>query len=188
MQGSDKMSLISEQSKNLIAEVIEMSKLKENDILVIGCSSSEVGGDSMGTNSNYETACEIFNAVYPLIKEKRIFLAIQCCEHLNRAIIVEEECAKMYGCEIVNVKPQPKAGGSFATCGYENFKSPVAVEFIKADAGIDIGGVLIGMHIKHVAVPLKIQTRHIGKAHVTAARHRAKFIGGQRAFYNNDLM
>lgn len=182
------MTDLSLESKKLIREVIEAARLTKNDIIAIGCSSSEVNGDRMGTNSNVETANEIFNAIYPILKEKGIFLAAQCCEHLNRAVIVEKECARMYGLEEVNVMPRPKAGGSFATAAYAAFDAPVAVERIQADAGIDIGGVLIGMQVKHVAVPLKLEVRKIGQANVTAARHRAKFIGGERAVYNPDLL
>ncbi|MCC8023091.1 MAG: TIGR01440 family protein, partial [Clostridiales bacterium] len=160
----------------------------QHDIYVVGCSSSEAGGARMGTASDEALAAEIFRAVYPVLKERDIFLGAQCCEHLNRAIIVEEACAKLYGLEQVNVVPVPKAGGSFATAAYKQFARPVAVETISARAGMDIGGVLIGMHIRHVAVPLKLTRRTIGQAHVTAARSRPKFIGGQRTNYDENLM
>lgn len=137
----------------------------------------------MGTDSNFETAKKIFNVIYPIVKEHRLFLAAQCCEHLNRAIVVEGDYAQAHMLERVSVRPMPKAGGSFATAAYEHFENPIIVESIKANAGIDIGGVLIGMQIKSVAVPLKLKNKHIGKAIVIAARSRPKYIGGERAHY-----
>ncbi len=141
-------------------------------------------GQHIGKGSSTESAKAVFDGIYPLLKEKGIYLAAQCCEHLNRAIIIEKECALNKGFEIVNVVPQPHAGGSFATTAYANFENPVAVEFIKADAGLDIGQTLIGMHLKHVAVPIRLSEKMLGEAVVTAARTRYKFIGGQRAVYN----
>lgn len=176
------------QSEQAVKELIECAKLETGDILVVGCSSSEVGGNKIGTDSSPEIAENIFGGIYPLLKEKGIFLAAQCCEHLNRAIIVEREAAKARNLEIVNVIPQPKAGGSFATAAYKHFDDPVAVEFIKADAGIDIGGTLIGMHLRHVAVPVRLSVKKIGKANITCARTRHKFVGGERAVYNSELM
>ena len=129
----------------------------------------------------------VFSAIYKVACEKGIFLAAQCCEHLNRAVIIEEEYATAHNLEIVNVVPQPKAGGSFATKAYAEFKNAVAVEEIKADAGMDIGDTLIGMHLKDVAVPVRLSTSKIGEAHVVFARTRAKFIGGERAVYDNEL-
>lgn len=177
---------IRKQAKEVTTEICEKAGLKEGQIFVVGCSSSEVCGDTIGTNSNLEVAQEVFSGIYEVLTEKKIYLAAQCCEHLNRAIIVEREAVPF--AEIVNVVPQPKAGGSFGTTAYKTFKNPVAVEEIKADAGIDIGGTLIGMHIKKVAVPVKLQNSKIGNANVIAARSRAKFIGGERAIYNENLM
>ena len=114
------------------------------------------------------------------------YLAAQCCEHLNRAIVVEREAVPF--AEIVNVVPQPKAGGSFGTTAYKTFKNPVVVEEIKADAGIDIGGTLIGMHLKKVAVPVRLENNKLGEALVLAARVRPKYIGGERAVYDDKLM
>ena len=153
---------------------------------MVGCSSSEVCGDKIGTNSNLEVAQAVFKGIYDVLQEKGIYLAAQCCEHLNRAIIVEREAVPFS--DIVNVVPQPKAGGSFGTTAYKTFKQPVAVEEIKADAGIDIGGTLIGMHLKKVAVPLKLDHHTIGHANVLGARVRPKFIGGERAVYDENLM
>lgn len=174
---------IKQESIQAFSELIETAGLNAGDVLVVGCSSSEIVGGTIGKNSSLEAAQAVFSAVYPLVKGKGIFLACQCCEHLNRAIIIEKELAEKKNLEIVNVIPQPKAGGSFATTAYENFKEPVAVEHIKADAGIDIGETLIGMHLKDVAVPVRLKTKKIGEANIICARTRPKYIGGSRAFY-----
>lgn len=175
---------IYEQAKKAAEELCEIAKLKKGDIMVVGCSSSEIAGGTIGKNSSLESAQSAFKGIYEVLSEKGIYLAAQCCEHLNRAIITEREAAKGY--EIVNVVPQPKAGGSFATTAYKNFKDPVALEEIKADAGLDIGGTLIGMHLKRVAVPVRLSIDHIGKAVLLAARTRPKFIGGSRAIYDEN--
>lgn len=173
---------IKEQAGQAVRELCEIAGLQKGSIFVVGCSTSEVCGDKIGTNSNVEAADALVQGVYEVLQEKGIYLAAQCCEHLNRAIVVEREAVPFL--EIVNVIPQPKAGGSFATKTYEILKNPVIVEEIKADAGIDIGATLIGMHIKKVAVPVRLQNHIIGSAQVTAARSRAKFIGGERAVYD----
>mgnify|MGYP003302981273 CR=1 FL=1 len=167
-----------------ISELYTIAKLKAGNIVVVGCSTSEVVGSTIGTNSSFETAGEIFRALHDFAKSKDIYLAIQCCEHLNRAIITEHKAVPFS--EIVNVVPQPKAGGSLATQAYAGFAEPVAVEEIKADAGLDIGFTLIGMHLKKVAVPVRLQNNTIGAATVLAARTRAKYIGGARAMYNEE--
>ena len=154
--------------------------------MVVGCSTSEVLGSKIGTNSNPDVAGEIFKALYGYTKSKGLYLAIQCCEHLNRAIITEREAVPF--AEQVNVIPQPKAGGSLATKAYAGFAEPVAVEEIKADAGLDIGFTLIGMHLKKVAVPLRLENNKIGEATVLAARTRPKFVGGVRAVYDEELL
>ena len=166
-------------------EIISVANLKKGQILVVGCSTSEICGDKIGTNSNLDVAKAVFEGIAAVAEENGIFIAAQCCEHLNRAIIVERDAVPFS--EIVNVVPQPKAGGSLATTAYATFKNPVAVEEIKADAGIDIGGTLIGMHIRKVAVPVRLANNKIGAAHVSAARSRAKFIGGERAHYDESL-
>ena len=177
---------IKEQSAKAVSELLEKAKLKKGDILVVGCSTSEVLGSKIGTNSAPDTAKEIFDGIYGVLKEKGICLAVQCCEHLNRAIVVERAAVK--DAEIVNVVPQKKAGGSLATVAYANLNEPVVVEEIKADAGLDIGDTLIGMHLKKVAVPVRIETNKIGKANVVCARVRPKFIGGIRAIYDENLL
>ena len=174
------------QTKAVMEEMWEKAKLQKGDIFVVGCSTSEVIGAKIGTNSSPEIAEVLFEALYDYAKEKGIYLAIQCCEHLNRAIIVEKEAVP--GAEYVNVVPQPKAGGSLATAAYKRFENPVAVEEIKADAGIDIGFTLIGMHLKKVAVPVRLTHNTIGEATIVAARTRPKFIGGVRAVYDEELL
>ena len=176
---------IKKQTKIIMTDVLAAANLKKGDIFVVGCSSSEIIGEKIGKGSSPEAANAVFSVIYEILDEKGIYLAAQCCEHLNRAIIIEEECAEKYGYEVVNVKPQPKAGGSFATAAYENFKSPVAVEAISAHAGIDIGGTLIGMHLRRVAVPVRASVSKIGEANVLCARTRPKFIGGSRAVYED---
>lgn len=171
-----------------VKELVEVAKLEKGDILVVGCSSSEMLGEKIGSHSSVEAAEAAFEGIYPYLKEKGIYLATQCCEHLNRAIIIEKEAAKAYGYDVVNVVPQPKAGGSFSTTAYKNFKCPVAVENIKAQAGIDIGGTLIGMHLAPVTVPVRLSINKIGMANIICARTRPKFIGGIRAAYNEDLL
>ena len=174
------------QTTALMQELIEKTKLTEGSILVVGCSTSEIVGSKIGTNSSPEAAETVFSAIYECTKKNGIHLAVQCCEHLNRAIITER--AAVHFAEAVNVVPQPKAGGSMATAAYKHFESPVAVEEIKADAGIDIGFTLIGMHLKKVAVPVRLENNKIGEATVIAARSRPKFIGGERAIYDEKLM
>ena len=174
------------QTTAVIKELCDKAGLKRGDIVVVGCSTSEVLGAKIGTNSDPDTAKEIFDALYNFLKERGIYLAIQCCEHLNRAIIIEH--AAVPNAEIVNVVPQPKAGGSLATQAYRGFEEPVAVEEIKADAGIDIGFTLIGMHLKKVAVPVRLENNRIGEAMIVAARTRPKFIGGARAVYDEKFL
>ena len=177
---------LSKECITAIYELIEKAHLKKGDIVVVGCSTSEVLGSKLGTNSSPDTAKVLFESIYGVLKEKGIYLAAQCCEHLNRAIITEKEAVPF--AEYVNVVPQPKAGGSFATEAYNHFECPVAIEEIKADAGIDIGLTLIGMHLKKVAVPVRLSVKTIGEAIVSAARTRPKFIGGERAHYDPELI
>lgn len=174
------------QAAQAVTELLAAAKLKRGDIFLIGCSSSEIKGARIGKGSDIDAAKAVYDGVMPILKEKGIYLAAQCCEHLNRAVIVEKE-ALLPGTEIVNVVPQMHAGGSFAVTVYENAEHPVAVEEIKADAGMDIGDTLIGMHLKKVAVPVRISLKEIGCAHLTCARTRPKFIGGSRAVYDDVL-
>lgn len=180
------MNCVYEQTQAAMAELWEKAKLKAGNLIVVGCSTSEVIGSKIGTNSSPEVAGEIFAALHDYAKSKGLFLAIQCCEHLNRAIITERNAVPF--AEVVNVVPQPKAGGSLATQAYAGFSDPVAVEQIKADAGLDIGLTLIGMHLKQVAVPVRLENNRIGEALVVAARTRPKFVGGVRAVYDPELL
>ncbi len=177
------MESIAKQGIQAFEELIGVAGLTKGQILVVGCSSSEIVGETIGKGSSFEAANELFEAVYPLLKEKGIYLAAKCCEHLNRVLIVERECAEKYGLEPVCVVPYPKAGGSFATAAWRHFEAPVAVEHIRAHAGIDIGGVMVGMHLREVAVPVRLSVQKIGKATILCARTRPKLIGGERAKY-----
>lgn len=168
-------------------ELIALGGLKEGDLLAVGCSSSEIIGQKIGTQSAPEVGKEVAEGILAACTECGVFMAAQCCEHLNRALIVEQAVACRRGYPIVNVLPQPKAGGSFATAAYQLMEQPVAVEHIAAEAGMDIGGTLIGMHLKEVAVPCRLQAKSIGNALLLAARTRPKFIGGERACYNEEL-
>lgn len=178
---------IRNQAENAARELLEAVQLKDGDLVVIGCSSSEISDHRIGSHSSAEIGQTVFSAIYGIFQKNGIYVAAQCCEHLNRALILEQEAAKFYGYEPVNAVPQIKAGGSFATAAYKTFQHPVAVESIQAHAGIDIGDTLIGMHLRPVAVPIRIKTRYIGSAHVVTARTRPKYIGGERAAYDESL-
>ncbi|WP_338471045.1 TIGR01440 family protein [Niallia sp. XMNu-256] len=174
---------IKSQMADILSQFQEQAQLNEKHLLVIGCSTSEVAGNKIGTAGTFEIAEDLFSALQSFQSETGVSLAIQCCEHLNRALVVERETAEKYQYEMVSVIPVQKAGGSFATYAFQHMKDPVMVEFIKADAGIDIGDTFIGMHLKHVAVPLRVLSKSIGNAHVTMAKTRPKLIGGERAVY-----
>lgn len=180
---------IKDSARAAADELCSKAGLSAGDVLVVGCSSSEITGGVIGHASSPEVADAVYAGITEVTEALGIYVAAQCCEHLNRAIIIEKELHTKLPCaERVNVRPMPKAGGSFATAAYNNMKEAVAVEFIKADAGLDIGSTLIGMHLKHVAVPLRLEAKRIGHAYVTAARVRPKFIGGSRAVYEDGLM
>ena len=172
----------------VLDELLEKANLSKGDVLVLGCTTSEVCGKTIGTASSADVAEVIYDVLMPELRTRGIYLAAQCCEHLNRALVVEREVAKAQGLDIVNVIPHAHAGGASATRAYAVFSDPVMVETVRADAGIDIGGTLIGMHLKATAVPVKTAVRTIGDAVVICARTRPKFIGGERAIYNNDLL
>jgi len=174
---------IENSAREAITELFQEAKPQAGQIVVVGCSSSEIVGEKIGKGSTPEVAEAVINGILPVIKKNGLFLAAQCCEHLNRALVLEREAAEKFGLEIVAVVPKPKAGGSFATAAFKAFHDPVLVEHVKAVAGIDIGCTLIGMHLKDVAVPLRLKTNKIGEALVTAAKTRPKFIGGERAQY-----
>ena len=175
-----------DQARQVLEELMEVALLKPGQILVVGCSSSEIDSFKIGSHSSAEIGMAVYTALYQELKPKGIYLAAQCCEHLNRAVILENEALPPWY-DIVNVVPQPKAGGSFATTFYKNAANPVAVEEIKADAGMDIGDTFIGMQLKKVAVPVRLSVKSIGEAHLTCARTRPKFVGGSRAIYDEKL-
>ena len=182
----EELEKIKTDAQEAVLEVLEQARLEKGDIFLIGCSTSEIAGIGIGQGSSMKVAKVLFDAVYPILQERGIDLAVQCCEHLNRAIIIEKRAVKPWQ-EIVNVVPKIHAGSALATTAYQEFDHAVALETIHADAGMDIGDVLIGMHLKHVAVPLRIKVKEIGHAHVTSARTRPKFIGGVRASYDDVL-
>lgn len=175
---------IKEQTREIVTELLETARMEPEQILVVGCSSSEIASYRIGSHSSEEIGQAVFDVIYEETSARGIYLAAQCCEHLNRALILESAAAKLYGYEPVNVVPQLKAGGSFATAAYKGFEHPVAVEHIRAHAGIDIGDTFIGMHLRSVAVPVRTARKEIGGGHVTCARTRLKFIGGSRACYD----
>ena len=177
------MSEIYNQAKAIAEELVEAANLKKGKLVVIGCSTSEIIGERIGTSGTTDVANELVKAFFEVFFDKGIQIAAQCCEHLNRALVVERETAEKYNYEIVSVVPHPHAGGSFGTCVYHAMKDPVMVEEIKADAGIDIGNTLIGMHLKRVAIPLRLKNNKIGFASVNGAKTRPKLIGGERAKY-----
>lgn len=185
VENKNLLAQVKEESANAARQLAEAARLHKGQIVVVGCSTSEVVGHNVGSWSTPEVANAIFEGLNSVFAPMGVYIAAQCCEHLNRALIVEHEAVP--NGEIVNVMPQPKAGSSFATTAYHSFRHPVALEEIRADAGLDIGGTLIGMHLKKVAVPVRLQQNHIGQAILLAARVRPKFIGGERAIYDETL-
>ena len=176
-------AFVAAQARQATEELLAAARLERGDIFVVGCSSSEIVGGRIGHASSLEAAQAVFAGIYPALQERGIWLAAQCCEHLNRALVLERDCARQYGYDPVCVIPQPKAGGSFATTAWKSFTAPVAVEHIRAHAGLDIGGTMIGMHLRDVAVPVRLSLDHIGQAVLLCARTRPKLIGGSRAVY-----
>ena len=185
VENVDLLAQVKEEAAAAAKELVTEARLHKGQIVVVGCSTSEVVGKKVGSWSTPEVGQAIFDGLSSVFAPAGVYIAAQCCEHLNRALIVDYEAVP--GAEIVNVKPQPKAGSSFATAAYNSFAHPVALEEIRADAGLDIGGTLIGMHLKKVAVPVRLEQNRIGDAIVLAARVRPKFIGGERAVYDDDL-
>ena len=174
------------QARQAAEELLQAAHLETGDIFVVGCSSSEIMGGRIGKDSSMEAAAAVLAGVLPPLQEQGVYLAAQCCEHLNRSIVIEREAAKANGYQIVSAIPQPHAGGSWATTCWKNFKDPVAVEEIRANAGMDIGGTLIGMHLKRVAVPVRLSLNKIGEANILCAYTRPKLIGGERARYTEE--
>ena len=179
------LSELTAQARKATEELLEAAHLETGDVFVVGCSSSEIRGGRIGHDSSMEVAAAVLAGVLPPLQEQGVYLAAQCCEHLNRSIVIEREAAKKYGYQIVAAVPQPPAGGSWATNCWRTFKDPVLVEEVKAAAGMDIGGTLIGMHLRRVAVPVRLSMDHIGEAILLCARTRPPFIGGSRAVYSD---
>lgn len=172
-----------DQIFDAVCELFAVAPTKPGQILVVGCSTSEILGQKIGTSGDIHPANEVFETLRAETNKRGIYLACQCCEHLNRALVVERACAEKYGLIEVMAVPHEHAGGSFATAAYHGFDDPCLVEEISADWGIDIGSTLIGMHLKRVAVPVRLSVKKIGEAPVTFARTRPKYIGGPRAKY-----
>ena len=177
------LSQITAQARTATEELLAAAHLEAGDIFVVGCSSSEIVGGQIGHHSSMDAAAAVLAGVLPPLQQQGIYLAAQCCEHLNRAIVIEREAARRYNLPIVAAVPQPHAGGSWATNCWQAFEHPVLVEEVRAAAGIDIGGTLIGMHLKRVAVPVRLTIKQIGAAPIICARTRPKYIGGSRAVY-----
>jgi len=175
---------IKAQTAQAIAELLEAATLAPGDLFVVGCSTSEVAGEHIGKAGSMEIAAALFDGLYPALQAEGISLAAQCCEHLNRALVVERDTARTLGLEIVSAVPYPEAGGSFAATTWGRLIDPVLVETVRAQAGIDIGLTLIGMHLAPVAVPLRLTRRTIGEATIVAAKTRPKLIGGGRTKYD----
>ncbi len=182
MSGID-LEKIKEETIAALNELLEAASLKAGDILVLGCSTSEVSGGVIGKASNEEAGRTIVSVLEP----KGIFLAVQGCEHINRALVIEKESQEKYGFEEVSVVPALHAGGAASLAAYNLFKSPVMIEHVMAHAGMDIGDTEIGMHVKFVQVPVRLKTKYIGSARLTALKSRPKLIGGERAVYERGL-
>lgn len=167
----------------VVEDLLQAAPLSDEHLLVIGVSTSEVVGRRIGTSGNKEVAEAIYDGLANVQEKQGFHLAFQCCEHLNRALVVSRDTLKRFGLEEVSAIPIPKAGGAMAAHAYCRMKDPVLAERVVADAGIDIGDTLIGMHLRPVAVPVRPSIRQIGQAHVTMAKTRPKLIGGARAVY-----
>ena len=175
------------QLTGILESFLKQVELKPGNLVVLGCSTSEVIGAKIGTAGSFEVAEMIFRVLTDYQEKFGFTLAFQCCEHLNRSIVLERETARERQLEEVSVIPVRNAGGAMATYAFEHMKDPIVVETVKADAGIDIGETLIGMHLKHVAVPIRTEQKTIGGAHVTLAKTRPKLIGGPRAVYERTV-
>ncbi|MDL2219848.1 TIGR01440 family protein [Ruminococcaceae bacterium OttesenSCG-928-O06] len=176
------------QAAAALLQLLDVAKLQKGDLMVVGCSTSEVAGHTIGTHPGPQVADALLKGMLPLLQNAGLYLAAQCCEHLGRALVVEEAALQRWGLVQVNAVPQPKAGGSFATAAYAALRAPVLVANVQAAAGLDIGHTLIGMHLRAVAVPVRLAQSTIGAAPVVVARTRPPFVGGARAVYNEALL
>ncbi|MGN8705229.1 TIGR01440 family protein [Bacillota bacterium LCP21S3_D9] len=191
MEQNPQLGQIRKQAQQAVAELCDAAHLRPGALFVVGCSSSEVLGERIGTHTSMDVAGALYEGIASEMKERGVFLAAQCCEHLNRALVVERTVLERYDLEQVNAIPQPNhAGGAFASVTWNRMADPVLVESLsaRADAGIDIGGTLIGMHIHPVVVPVRISIDRIGEASILCARRRPKYVGGQRAIYDEALL
>lgn len=191
MEQNPQLGQIRKQAQRAVAELCDAAHLRPGALFVVGCSSSEVLGERIGTHTSMDVAGSLYEGIASELKERGVFLAAQCCEHLNRALVVERTVLERYDLEQVNAIPQPNhAGGAFASVTWNRMADPVLVESLsaRADAGIDIGGTLIGMHIHPVVVPVRISIDRIGEASILCARRRPKYVGGQRAIYDEALL
>ena len=191
MEQNPQLGQIRKQAQQAVAELCDAAHLRPGALFVVGCSSSEVLGERIGTHTSMDVAGALYEGIASEMKERGVFLAAQCCEHLNRALVVERTVLERYDLEQVNAIPQPNhAGGAFASVTWNRMADPVLVESLsaRADAGIDIGGTLIGMHIHPVVVPVRISIDPIGEASILCARRRPKYVGGQRAIYDEALL
>ncbi|MDD2214770.1 MAG: TIGR01440 family protein [Oscillospiraceae bacterium] len=179
---------LQQQAAAACQALLQQARLKPGDILVVGCSTSEVAGGRIGQLSQPQLAQPLLEALLAVTRPAGLVLAAQCCEHLNRALVLPSGTCTREKDELCSVIPQPKAGGSFATAYYRLLPQPVVLRHLKADAGLDIGQTLIGMHLREVAVPVRLAVRQIGAAVVTAARTRPPYIGGARAVYDQTLL
>ena len=174
---------VKEQVRTAASGLLEVAKLRPGQVLVLGCSTSEIQGKRIGSTGSIEVASAVLDGVEEALKGTGVQLAVQCCEHLNRALVVERETQERYNLTEVTVLPVPHAGGSTAATALRRFSNPVMVESIQAHAGLDIGDTFIGMHLRPVAVPVRLAVRYVGDAHLTMARTRPRLIGGNRAVY-----
>ena len=182
-------SQIQEVTKAAVLEICRAAHLQPDSLFVVGCSSSEVLGEKIGNATSMDVALALYEGISSALLPKKIRLAAQCCEHLNRALVVSRSTMEKYDLERVNAIPQPNhAGGAFASVAYEKLPDAVLVEDLKARADAGIGQTLIGMHIHPVVVPLRISLQRIGNAVITCARRRPKYIGGARAIYEEKLL
>ena len=173
------------EAKAAALEICQVAKLRKGQILVVGCSTSEVTGHKVGSYSSPELGQAIYDGIQEALQPQGIYLAAQCCEHLNRALVMEQKVLDERRLTQVNVMPVPKAGGSTGAAAYLRFEEPAVAMAIQAEAAIDVGDTLVGMHIRPVAVPLRMPQENykVGEAHVVMAYSRLPYIGGERAQY-----
>ena len=180
---SKKLQELAKEWEEILDGFFQQVTLRSQQILVLGCSTSEVVGHRIGQGSSLDVAGVLLPPLLERAHQKGIYLAVQGCEHINRALVVEEACAEHYGLEIVTVRPALHAGGAMTVKAWELFSSPVMAEHIQGHAGIDVGDTFIGMHLRPVVIPIRIQVKELGEAHLTLARTRPRLIGGPRAVY-----